>query len=240
MRVLLVAPRSDLENLDTEVSAILRSGLDVVPLLGNITHADLVRETEQSSYDILWVLAHGSKGGIVLSDGILPSSLLTSLIRNAGFRLVVLNTCDSINTAQMLQNETGAEVIATIGDVDDSTAYQTGALFARALATTRSIHRAYRQARPGGNDSYVRLSPDGGAIVRVGGKLTDEIHELVKAIYELKQEIALLKLRLEAIEKFEAPASQLSRYFAAIVTMLIVISVLAGMGLYLLATGGIA
>lgn len=138
------------------MQAILRSGLQVTPLLGTVEHDDLVNEVH-GGYAVLWLATHGNAEGVLLSDGILPASLLTSLARDS-FDLVVLNTCNSIATAQMLQNETGAEVIATIMEVPDREAFQTGALFARALAQSGDSETAYQRAKPGANRTYVRLA----------------------------------------------------------------------------------
>lgn len=155
-KVLLVAPRTNLLSVDAEVQAILRSGLQVTPLIGTVEHDDLVSEM-QGNYDVLWLCTHGNSEGIMLSDGILPASLLTSLARDS-FDLIVLNTCNSIATAQMLQNETNAEVIATIIETPDREAFQTGALFARALANLGDTEAAYQRAKPGSNRTYVRLA----------------------------------------------------------------------------------
>lgn len=159
MRVLLVAPRTDLLYADAEVQRVLRSGLDVIPVLGSVRHDDLIDELA-SNYDVLWLCTHGTKAGVLLSDGMLTASELAQLVRGR-FELVVINTCDSIDTAQMIQNETDAEIIATICDVPDTTAFVTGTLFARALAQTQDSIAAYNIARPGGNRNYVRLAGNG-------------------------------------------------------------------------------
>jgi len=156
MSVLLFAPRTNLAYVDEEVNAILRTSLSVTPVLGNVTHEDFLREVEKE-YDVLWLCTHGSEEGILLSDGLLQTSLLVALVRDK-FKLIVLNTCESIQVAQMIQNETSAEVVATIVDVPDREAFQTGAIFARELAKTGSSERAYNVARPGSNRTYVRLA----------------------------------------------------------------------------------
>lgn len=79
------------------------------------------------------------------------------MIRNR-FDLVVLNTCDSQATAQMLQNETEATVIATVLEAPDRLSFSTGVLFARELARTGDIPSAYYAAKPGNNRTYVYLA----------------------------------------------------------------------------------
>lgn len=156
MRILLCAPRTDLPNVDAEVQAILRSGLDVTPRLGDVRHVDVLTDVTSGEYDAFWHAGHATKDGLLLTDGILSASELTPLIRNR-FELVVLNSCDSLLTAQMLQNETGAAVVATVVEVPDRLAFQTGALFARELARTGDISTAYQAAKPGNNRQYVLL-----------------------------------------------------------------------------------
>lgn len=156
MKTLLIAPRTDLPNVDAEVQAVLRSGLDVTPRLGDVRHVDVLTDVTSGEYDCFWHAGHATKDGLLLTDGILSASELTPLIRNR-FDLVVLNSCDSLLTAQMLQNETGAAVVATIVAVPDRLAFQTGALFARELARTGDISTAYQAAKPGNNRQYVLL-----------------------------------------------------------------------------------
>jgi len=157
MRVYLVAPRTDLMFVDAEVQAILRSGLNVKPRIGNVGHDDLLTDIDSDEYDVFWFCGHTTKDGLLLSDGPVSSGELTPMIRGR-FELVVLNSCDSQATAQALQNETEASVIATVVDVPDRLSFQTGALFARELAETGDIPTAYYAARPGNNRIYVFLA----------------------------------------------------------------------------------
>ena len=156
MKTLLIAPRTDLPNVDAEVQAVLRSGLDVTPRLGDVRNVDVLTDVTSGEYDAFWHAGHATKDGLLLTDGILSASELTPMIRDR-FELVVLNSCDSLLTAQMLQNETGAAVVATVVEVPDRLAFQTGALFAQKLAETGDIPTAYQAAKPGQNRTYVLL-----------------------------------------------------------------------------------
>lgn len=181
MKVLLVAPETNLTYGVEEVQAILNSGLSVRPLIGkNVNHRDVLREVEQS-YDILWLCTHGSEEGILLSDGLLQTSLLVAMVREK-FRLIILNTCNSFKIAQMIQNETSAEVIATIIEVPDREAFQTGAIFARELAKVASFEKAYYRARPGSNRTYIRLA--GRTVANETSQVTEEVvRELQMAVF---------------------------------------------------------
>jgi len=157
MRVLFVAPRTDLMFADEEAQDVSNSGLDITSLRGTVTQAELLRAITGGEHDLLWLATHGNKDGALLSDGILSASLLTSLVRGR-FDTVFLNTCESFEAARMLQDETQASVIATIQAVPDKEAYQTGALFAYWLQRTGDVATAYQRSKPGGNRTYIHLA----------------------------------------------------------------------------------
>ncbi len=157
MRVLLIAPRTDLFFADAEVQAILRSGLSVTPRLGEVRHADVLADIDTDAYDVLWFCGHMTAEGLLLSDGPLSSAELAPIVRGR-FGLVVLNSCNSRDTAELLQIETDAAVIATVIDVPDRLAFQTGVLFARELARSGDIPTAYDASKPGNNRIYVYLA----------------------------------------------------------------------------------
>lgn len=195
LNVLLVAPRTDLLFVDAEVQDILRSGLKVTPMLGVVNHSDLVREfNNPTTYDVLWLATHATPEGVMLSDGILTTQLLTGLCRGS-FSLIVINSCQSIHTAQMIQNETEAEIIATIVDVPDAEAFQVGSRFARRLAKTGNVEDAYRSARPGGNKTYVRLAGHAATMPS-----DDVIKKLIDVVAELTRKLTDLEGRLEIME----------------------------------------
>jgi hypothetical protein len=189
LRVLLVAPRTNLLLADEEVQDITRSGLIVTPLLGNVTRSELLRDIKGGAYDVLWFATHGSAEGIQLSDGMLAAHDLVPLIRER-FRLVILNTCSSLLTAQQIQEDANVGVICTITDVPDPQAYQMGSLLASHLAAGKSVHDAYKLSKRGGNRIYLylpALSPT-----------EDVIDSLVSEIRDLRlqlesQTVALVK-----------------------------------------------
>lgn len=166
MRVLLVAPRSDLRLVDEESQDILRSGLEVTPLIGEVTSRELLREIKNGDHDVLWLATHGetrvdvlnrTEYGVVLSDGFMPSSELVAQVRGK-FKLVYLNTCTSYHIAQQIQLEANVTVIGTLLDVPDRQAYQTGSIFASWLAQGLTPAQAYLKSQPGGTRIYMWLA----------------------------------------------------------------------------------
>ncbi len=157
MNVLLVHPRTDLLLGDSESQDIINSGLPLKVLKGNVTQQDLLRAITSGNFDTIWFVTHGNESGIQLSDGILQTSYLTALVRGR-FDNIILNTCSSYLTAQQIQNETEANVIATILSVPDAEAYNTGALLATWLSQGKTLLEAYQLSKPGSNRTYIYLA----------------------------------------------------------------------------------
>jgi hypothetical protein len=167
MRVLLVAPRTDLLLVHDEVEDIVRSGLTVTPLIrSQVNSDDLLREIKANDYDVLWLATHGTKKinvfgnteyGIELSDGFMSASELVAQVRGR-FQLVYLNTCTSFHIAQQIQEDANVTVIGTILDVPDRQAYQTASLFASALSEGMTAAQAYKRSKPGGERIYMFLA----------------------------------------------------------------------------------
>ena len=158
IKVLFVAPRSDLPLVDAETEDVQRSGLAVTPVYSPIDSVRLTREIRDSNHGGLWLAGHmDAQGNFLLDKGeLLSSSALTSLVRGR-FKWVYLNTCQSVYAAQQLQNETDADVICTVVEVPDTDAYRTGSLFANWLVRLGDIRAAYEESRPGANRVFLFL-----------------------------------------------------------------------------------
>lgn len=194
MRVLLLATKTNLEYREDEIQNVIRSGLQVVPRLGNVSYRDIVSEITSGQYDVLWILGHGNKAGIELSDGIVAYSMLAPLVASR-FWLVVLNTCESIYAAQALQSSTSADLVTTIGEVDDREAYQFGSLFAKNLVMHNDPRTAYVQSKPvDGKQLYISSLVE-------RGRMNSDMVELSRALIELTQAVYKLDARMGAIEK---------------------------------------
>lgn len=192
IKTLLIAPRHatmPLAMMDAEVQAVINSGLDVTPHWGDIDNQQFIEIVERNGHELLILITHGSHQGIMLSDGLLPTEMLVGAIRDK-FDMVLLNTCDGVEVAQMIQNECNTGVICTIGEIDDRQAFYTGSLFVRELARGKSYFDAYKHSRPGHNKLYIFLA--GRTSMReVKQIVVDELHQLEERIEK----------RLKAIEQ---------------------------------------
>jgi hypothetical protein len=107
--------------------------------------------------DVVWFATHGNEDGILMLDGILNASELTTLVRFAGASLVVLNTCSSEKVARTIYNELQVQFICTIRKVPDRSAFVLGSILARKIAEGHSYREAYELAKPGQNSTYLFL-----------------------------------------------------------------------------------
>lgn len=157
--VLVVAPATNgLSDVENELRGLTES-LRPVVLRNGVTVRDVTEAASRKAWDILWFACHGTTEGVELTDGILETSTLVSLVKGAGVRLVVLNTCESDMIGIYVWALTGAAVICTISQVPDRTAYVTGRLLGESLGRGLSIREAYERSSPGdiGQSSRYRL-----------------------------------------------------------------------------------
>lgn len=154
-RTLVIAPTTNLVLVDDEVEAV-GNALSANVLRGEVT-AKKVLDKISEGWDIIWFMTHGVSDGIVLSDGPLSASALTTFIRTSGARLVVLNTCESIDVALDIHNELLTNLVCTLRVVPDRDAYFTGKQLAFHLARGKTFSQSYLAAKPGQNKDYLFL-----------------------------------------------------------------------------------
>lgn len=222
--------------MDTEVQAVIRSGLDVTPVWGDVNSTQFLEIVERNGHELLILITHGTRQGIMLSDGLLPSEMLVGAIRDK-FDMVLLNTCDGIEVAQMIQNECNTGVICTVGEVDDRQAFYTGSQFARELGRGNSYFDAYKRSRPGHNKLYVFLAGRASklSMQEMKENITVELRQLEDRINEK------MDLRFKAIEERMNLRPQMDynqRTVIALVGVLFFLSCVVAYGVYLLANLG--
>lgn len=154
-RTLVIAPRTNLVLVEDEVSAVVNA-LGASILQGPVTARDVLEKIAEG-WDIIWFMTHGTEDGIMLFDGPLSASSLTTFIRTSEARLVVLNTCESIGVALEIHNELLTNLVCTLREVPDRDAYFTGKQLAMHLARGKTFSQAYLAAKPGQNQNYIFL-----------------------------------------------------------------------------------
>ena len=214
--VLLIAPSKSpglaaLPWVDAEIQSIVNSGLNI-RLERDVSERTLLELLSNKNYNIIWFASHGSKEGLYLSDGLISVDALASMLKSCTANYVVLNTCDSVHIAAVISEETGMDVICTVSNVEDRTAWRTAALFATNLARAESVYSAYQRARPTQAGKYIYLPGNrNGVVARIveaAGEPTvldlviriDRIEPIVlenqEKIAENRNEIVVIKRKL--------------------------------------------
>lgn len=189
-KILVIAP--DLESLPktaVEIAAITRYHPESTVLRGTVRDEDIARAISEESFELMWFISHGSSDGILISDEVwLPTAALVQYVRADGIGLCILNTCSSEEIAREITASAGADVICTIGEVDNSDAARLGQLLAGELAYCETYREAYELvAPPGGSYRYY----DSGGIYRSYRRDHDD--EMLRLYYRLEAEVRVLR-----------------------------------------------
>lgn len=164
--ILLVAPKNKtlpvLPWVDQEIQAIVNSGLSV-QLERDVNERLLSELLGRKSWDIVWFASHGTASGVALSDGIISTEALASMLRSVSVKYVVLNTCESVHVAAAISEEADCDVICTISpSIEDKQAWLTASNMARRLAAGDSVFDAFKRSRPTQPGKYIYLPGSGG------------------------------------------------------------------------------
>lgn len=244
IKTLLIAPEIEampLQYQNAEIQAVLSSGLPVTSVLGRVDSTRFLEVIERNGHEFLVFITHGTKAGVMLSDGLLPADMLTTAIRDK-FDMVLLNTCDGIEVAQMIQNECNTGVICTVGEANDRQSFYTGSRFVKELAKGKSYFDAYKQSKPGHNKLYVFLAGRASRLSmrEMQSGLTSEIRALEE---RMNTKFDAVDGRLDTIEKqlssgqsdnVEITHEQLNRIMWALIAIAIVVAI----GFFYLSNGG--
>lgn len=244
IKTLLIAPEIEampLHYQNAEIQAVLASGLPVTSVLGHVDSTRFLEVIDRNGHELLVFITHGTRQGVMLSDGLLPSDMLTTAIRDK-FDMVLLNTCDGIEVAQMLQNECNTSVLCTVGEADDRQAFYTGSRFVRELARGKSYFDAYKQSKPGNNKLYVFLAGRASRLSmrEMQNGLTTEIHALEE---RMNKKFTNVDRRLDTIEtqigdKKTTTVAITNAQIQQILWALISIAVVVAVGFFYLSNGG--
>lgn len=216
MNVLLIAPDFGLTHVQNEVRAV-SAALRPAVLTGVVNRQDLIEALRDRSWDVIWFATHGDEKGLRLSDGPISIADLTAVVRTSGASLVVLNSCSSRLIGLELHYELHTAVICTVTEVDDASAYQTGALLAQHLAAGKSIAEAFAASRPGQAKNYYLFdTPQNDETTEVrtilmlnewGSRLSAKIDRIEE---RLDQEIGVLRQDLNTLSDNVQAAVRLS------------------------------
>ncbi len=179
LRVLVVAPTSDLPDTAAEIAAIHRCHETKI-LPGNVRDVDIAQAVAKNSYDVLWLIGHGDEEGVECAGERLSIAAMVQYIRTGEISLCVLNTCSSENIARQIAIGSDADVICTISDVENPDAIRLGILLAEELAAEQSYYDAYEIVAPPGGPYRYYQAKDSDIIPtrRNGSQLSEEIFSI--------------------------------------------------------------
>ena len=208
VRVLLVAPHmSDLEGAAQEIYAIERMpGLVVERLPPDARRRELVRALRGDVYFVvLWFATHGAPAGVWLNaDDLLPGEDLIALVRGSGLHGVVLNSCEGAEIAEALHDATGVDVVCTLTEVADLSAFQTGVLFAQHLGETGDFRAAFDAARPGGAPTFRYVPEYRESLVMAPERSifsNEELRAIHDAINDIRQRLSVVEIELRYVRQ---------------------------------------
>jgi len=157
MRTLLVAPKTDLYYAEVEVRKV-EQYLNPYILEGdNVTSTRFLETLLRSKYDLIWMATHGSKDGFFLSDGLISSSRFASDVKASGATDLFLNTCESFQTAVLINNNLAVNLICTVKEVPDLEAFETGLRLAYHLSQDLPFDESFELSKPVDNKFYLFL-----------------------------------------------------------------------------------
>lgn len=206
VRVLLVAPHmSELAGAAQEIYAVERMpGLVVERLPPDARRRELVQALrDEVRFAVLWFATHGSEAGVWLNaDDLLPGDDLIALVRGSGLQGVMLNSCDSAELAEALHDATGVDVVCTLADVADASAFQTGVLFAQHLGETGDFRAAFDAARPGGVPTFRYVPEYRETLVMAPERnifSNEELRAIYDAINDIRQRLSVVEVELRYV-----------------------------------------
>jgi hypothetical protein len=193
LEILMVAPEHpDLPNVASELAAVSNQH-HTVRLVGTVRDNDIAQAVQEGPYDVIWFATHGTPAGVVLSDGLLTIEGVGQYVRASGAKLCIFNTCTSENVALSIITG-GADMICTIGAIDDHDAARLAILLAGELARQADPYEAYLKVRPeGGKYRYYKAGP---AAPR--GRWNDQddrLDDLIKTVYHLDTQQQVIAVR---------------------------------------------
>ena len=199
MNVLVVAPSVNptLKFVQDEMDAVARL-LHAQTLTGNVTIERLMRQIENQPLDILWFATHGNRDGILLDDGPLDREMLGQIASSCGAKLLVLNSCESVDVGLRIHYDLRIDVICTITKMDDRGAFIAAVTFAKHISMGYSFREAYNYLA---TDNYKFFSENGDTMNDDGlNRMTETIHRVESRLLVIENVLSNLTNRLSIIE----------------------------------------
>lgn len=188
MTILIVAPRSDLANLDSEVSALVRAFHRPILVQGYVTETELQRAltTDVAAF---WFCGHSNADGILLSNGTLSPHGLAQYLSTANVEWSFFNSCEAAAFVGQLQSAYKHDVYANITTISDVSAWRTAQLVALTYSDVGDIEQAVNTAAPPGT-TPLRFFSSPSRRGKMSQRDLESVQELSEQIAELTKVLA--------------------------------------------------
>lgn len=152
LKVLVVVSNPEhMEQLTTrpEVQAIVRAhGAENVTILYNPKRIEIAEIIGQENFEVIHLAGHCTSQGFALQEGFLPPEALAAyaLSLSPGLLLVVINSCEGREIADVISASSNVDVVYSIAKVEDEECVDYAVLFHSKLrnATVNNCYEAYR------------------------------------------------------------------------------------------------
>jgi hypothetical protein len=146
MRLLIIAPFSDLETHSEVMDAVGPSNTEI--LHGSISVKQVLEVIATGEFEALHFAGHGERQSLTFTDGNLDSALLADAIRRHGnVTLCLLNSCQSVGVALACYSAGSVYAIGWQDDVGDSVANTFAFAFWSSYKMNGNIVDAYKTGR---------------------------------------------------------------------------------------------
>ena len=152
VRILVVNPHAGDGDMTADVFAAAGENRPTI-LSGVVTRREVIREIASGQYDAVHFAAHGDADALAMSNGMLDydqleGALTAAALKGKRLNVLVLNACNSINSAVALYSlKYGpGHVISWRYDVRNDAAVLFAERFYSGLSLMGDIHRAYELA----------------------------------------------------------------------------------------------
>lgn len=145
MRVLVVAPKSNIDNMADWVASA--RGHELTVLNGTVSTREVLASIASGQYQVVHLATHGCPTALAMSDGEISEHLLEDAFRAAGnVELVILGACASVSLGARLYMACVPRVVSWRVDVDDRIAGEWARAFYASLNLSRDIWDATQTA----------------------------------------------------------------------------------------------
>lgn len=151
MRVLVVAPKSDINNVADWVASA--RGHQLTVLNGTVSTREVIGAVASGKHQVVhfanhnWQPTDGCRGALVMSDGVIPEDLLEDAFRAAGnVELAIIGACASVSLGARLYMAGVPRTISWRVDVNDQIAGEWAKTFYESLGLNGDIFDATQTA----------------------------------------------------------------------------------------------